>query len=282
MFLTAMAANPLVVEAAAEILDIDFDWTSWFLGGLVPGLVGLALLPLFLHQIARPELATAERARKQAARQLRSMGPWTKQQVLLGGVFVLMLLLWSTASIHRLPATWVALLGVVVLLLCGVEKWREMASNAAAWDTLVWLGGLLTMAVALKQQGVISWLARIAEAHVSGTSAVFAGILLAVIYFYSMYAFSMLTGHITAMVGAFFIVALGTGTPPLLIVPLLAYFSSLCGCLTNYSTGPLIIYFGLGYVPATRWFRIGLIVSCFHLIIWLGIGLPYWKWLGWW
>jgi DASS family divalent anion:Na+ symporter len=97
-----------------------------------------------------------------------------------------------------------------------------------------------------------------------------------------MYAFSMLTGHITAMVGAFFLVAAGAGTAPLLIVPLLAYFSSLCGCLTNYSTGPLIIYFGLGYVPSPRWFRIGWIVSLFHLAVWLGIGLPYWKWLGWW
>ena len=23
-------------------------------------------------------------------------------------------------------------------------------------------------------------------------------------------------------------------------------------------------------------------VSFFHLAVWLGVGLPYWKWLGWW
>jgi len=44
----------------------------------------------------------------------------------------------------------------------------------------------------------------------------------------------------------------------------------------------VIIYFGLGYVPAARWFKIGFLISLFHLGIWLGIGLPYWKWLGWW
>ena len=32
------------------------------------------------------------------------------------------------------------------------------------------------------------------------------------------------------------------------MVPLFAYFSNLCGSTTNYSTGPVIIYFGLGYV----------------------------------
>ncbi|MGB6041932.1 MAG: anion permease, partial [Pirellulales bacterium] len=60
------------------------------------------------------------------------------------------------------------------------------------------------------------------------------------------------------------------------------------GCVRRYdfflynSTGPVIIYFGLGYVPAARWFKIGFLISLFHLGIWLGIGLPYWKWLGWW
>jgi len=53
-------------------------------------------------------------------------------------------------------------------------------------------------------------------------------------------------------------------------------------CVRYNSTGPVIIYFGLGYVPAARWFKIGFLISLFHLGIWLGIGLPYWKWLGWW
>ena len=34
--------------------------------------------------------------------------------------------------------------------------------------------------------------------------------------------------------------------------------------------------FGLSYTEA------GVLVSLFHLVIWLGIGLPYWKLLGWW
>ncbi len=92
----------------------------------------------------------------------------------------------------------------------------------------------------------------------------------------------MITAHMSALVGAFFAVALAADAPPLLTVAVLAYFSSLCACTTNYSTGPVIIYFGLGYVETGKWFRIGFLVSLFHLVIWFGIGLLWWKALGWW
>ena len=138
------------------------------------------------------------------------------------------------------------------------------------------------MADALRELGFVSWFAAAMKTQVAGMDAISALIALALIYFYSMYAFSMLTGHIKAMVAAFFLVAVGAGAPPMLTVALLAYFSNLCGCLTNYSTGPVVIYFGLGYVESARWFRIGFLVSLLHLAIWLGVGLPWWKFLGWW
>jgi DASS family divalent anion:Na+ symporter len=120
------------------------------------------------------------------------------------------------------------------------------------------------------------------EGKVSGMGALATALALALVYFYSMYSFSMLTGHITAMVAAFLALAIAAGAPPMLMVALLAYFSNLCGCLTNYSTGPVVIYSGFGYVSVAKWFKIGFIVSLFHLVVWLGVGLPYWKLLGWW
>ena len=107
-------------------------------------------------------------------------------------------------------------------------------------------------------------------------------IALTLIYFYSMYFFSMLTAHIVALVGTIFLVASGVGLNPFLVVGVMAYFSNLCGCLTNYSTGPVIIYFGNGYVQPLTWFRIGFIVSIYHLVVWLGIGSIWWKMIGWW
>ena len=277
-FLTGMAANPLI----AKETNLEFDWFTWLLGSIAPAIVSFLVLPLFLLKLAPPELQDASGARKQAQVELSAMGPWSRAEKIMLGVFVLMLGLWMSKPLHGLHTTTVALIGVAILLVSGSEKWDHMRKNSAAWDALIWLGGLISMADALRELGFVSWFAAAMKTQVAGMDAISALIALALIYFYSMYAFSMLTGHIKAMVAAFFLVAVGAGAPPMLTVALLAYFSNLCGCLTNYSTGPVVIYFGLGYVESARWFRIGFLVSLLHLAIWLGVGLPWWKLLGWW
>ncbi len=282
MFLTGMAANALVVEAAKKHLDVTFTWLDWALAGLVPGLVGLALLPLVMRRIAKPELVDTREAQQLAHGALRDLGAWTYAQRITAAVFVLLIALWSTNFLHGMGSALVALIGVSVLFVSRAFTWREAIRETGAWDTLAWLGGLLSMAEALRDTGVIEWFRGAMEANVVGLSGVTVAIVLALIYFFSMYGFSMLTGHIAALAAAFFSVAAAAGTPPLLMVALIAAFSNLCGCLTNYSTGPVIIYFGLGYVPVARWFRIGFVVALFHLAIWLGLGLLWWKVLGWW
>jgi DASS family divalent anion:Na+ symporter len=282
MFMTGMAANPLVSKAASDVLGVEFGWGMWALGSLVPGLLGLALLPLVMMKLSPPELSDTRAAQAEAGRELGEMGNWSRGQKIMGGVFVLLLLLWSTKAVHGMGTGLVAWIGVLVLLISGVDEWNDIRDNGKAWDCLVWLGGLLAMANALKDEGVVDWFATSMQSQVAGMSGLTVVIVLAVIYFYSMYGFSMLTAHISAMVAAFFGVALAAGAPPLVTVALFAYFSCLCACTTNYSTGPVIIYFGLRYVPVGKWFRIGFLVSLYHLAIWLGAGLAWWKLLGWW
>ena len=210
------------------------------------------------------------------------MGPWSFPQRGMAGVFAGMLTLWATSGLTGLDTTLVAWLGVAVLLLTGAHPWERMARDHRAWDSLIWLGGLLTLATGLKDLGVVAWFAARMQDQVAGAGVLATVLVLALVYFYSMYGFSMLTAHITAMAGAFLAVCLAAGVPALPAVPLFAYFSNLCACTTNYSSGPIIIYYGLGYVPPGRWFRIGFLVSLFHLAIWIPVGLLWWKVLGWW
>lgn len=289
MFLTGMAANPLVSKAAGDILDVEFGWGTWLKGSIVPGLASLALIPWALYRIARPELTDAHEAQEAIRAELKGMGYWTIQQFTMACVLLAMLLLWATGPLQdwllgtKLQTTWVAISGVVAMAISGVLPYHKITGNAAAWDTLLWLGGLVAMADALKQTQFVDWFAERVQLEVIGdTTGLTAAVVLALIYFYSMYAFSMLTGHILALAGVFFTVAAAVGTPPMVMIALIAYFSNLCGCTTNYSTGPVVIYYGLGYVPVKRWFWIGFVVSLLHLMVWLGLGLLWWKLLGWW
>ena len=70
--------------------------------------------------------------------------------------------------------------------------------------------------------------------------------------------------------------------PPWMLTACLAYFSTLCGCLTNYSSGPIVIYFAQEFTSRKRWFQAGLLVAITHVTVYFTVGLVWWKILGWW
>ena len=282
MFLTGMAANPLISKAADDVFGIQFGFAEWALGSIVPGLVGLLLLPLLIFRLSRPTLTDSRPAQQKAKEELERMGPMSGAEWVMLLTLTLLLALWTTTALHGMSTTLVAWIGVSILLLTRTETWDDIVSNSKAWDTLIWLGGLLTMANLLRDYRFIEWFAGSMQGWVAGYDGVVVVILLALIYFYSMYAFSMFTAHISAMVATFLAVCLAANGSPMLAVALMAYFSCLCGCLTNYSTGPVVIYFGLGYVEVRKWFTVGFAVSLFHLVTWLGVGMLWWRLLGWW
>ena len=282
MFLTGMAANPLISKMGLEVFQIEFNWYTWALGSIVPGALGLLGLPILLKYLSPPTIKTIQPIRDKIKKDIKVLGPWTFQEITTALTLGIMLLLWSTKPVHGWGTTTVALFGLLTILFLNAISWEKMVKNHKAWDTLIWLGGLLTLATSLKDLGFILWFAGTIQQGLTEYSPIFIFLMLALIYFYSMYFFSMLTAHIVAMAGAIFIVAKGVELNPLLIVGVFAYFSNLCGCLTNYSTGPVIIYFGNGYLLPISWFKIGFLVSIYHIIIWLGAGSIWWRLIGWW
>ena len=169
-----------------------------------------------------------------------------------------------------------------MLLLTGTQDWEVIIRNEKAWDSLFWLGGLLTMAGMLSKYGFIQWFVDLSQTWVSGYSGLWVVLVIGLIYFYSMYAFSMTSGHIAAMAAPLLAVCLAANSAPMLSVAVIAYFTTLCACTTNYSSGPVIIYYGLGYETSQRWFKIGFLVSLVHIGIYFSLGLGWWKLLGWW
>jgi len=281
MFLTGMAANPIISRAALEVYGIEFGWSTWALGGIIPGLIGLTGLPIFLKYFSRPTIGSIENVREDIQLRIKELGQWAFREIAMVVTLILMLSLWATKSFHGMGTTTVALFGLVMLLILNIATWDQLVKNYKAWDTLIWLGGLLTLATGLKSTGFISWISESMNSSLEGMEPFTLLILLVIIYFYSMYIFSMLTAHIVALGSTIMVVASGTDLNPILVVGIIAYLSSLCGCLTNYSTGPVIIYFGNGYSKPSNWFKIGFYVSIYHLIIWSLFGSLWWKYIGW-
>ncbi len=76
MFLTAMAANPLIAKLAHDVAGVDITWTSWAIAAIVPGLASLIITPLVIYKLYPPEIKETPDAAKIATEKLKEMGPF--------------------------------------------------------------------------------------------------------------------------------------------------------------------------------------------------------------
>ena len=282
MFLTSMAANPLMAQFARQVAHVDLTWVRWAAGAAVPGVLSLILVPWVIFRLNPPEVRRTDSARQVAGDELSKLGPMSTRERWLAVILLFVMAGWVSAPWHGVANAFVALGAVCAILLTGVLKWSDLLEEKPAWDALMWFGPLLMMASELNQSGVIKILssALISSLHGWAWGMVFLALVPA--YLYIHYTFASMTAHATALYQAFLAAMVLGGVPPLIAALSLGYFSSLNAVLTHYGTGSAPVFFGAGYVSQGTWWKLGFIVSVIDLAIWVGIGSMWWKLLGWW
>ena len=218
----------------------------------------------------------------QAAAELKAMGPISQYEKIMGCVFIIVLALWATSMATGLNATYVGLLGVCLMLVAQVITWQDVLEEKAAWDVFIWLGGIIGLAGFLAKAGFITWFAKSVAVYLAGIPWHISLLLVVIVYFYAHYGFAGMTSHIVLMYAGLAAVAVAAGAPKYLTALSLAYASSLCATITHFGTAPAPIYFGAGYVDQSTWWKYGFYVSVINIIIWVGIGGLWWKFLGLW
>ena len=282
LFLTAMVGNPIAVGMAKKVLDIDITWIQWFVAASVPGIIALLAIPYVLYKLYPPEIKNTPEAKIIASKALEEMGPISRGEKIMLFVFVMLLGLWATTSITKLDTTLIAFMGLCILLVTRVLTWKDIMTEQKAWDTLIWVGGVIVMSDYLNKTGFIPWFAKILENQMVGVGMLTAVVLSFVIYLYSHYFFASMSAHVTAMYAALITLGSAAGAPPFISAFVVAIAANICGCLTHFGTGPAPVYFGAGYIDQKTWWKIGFGVSLMHIVIWLGIGGVWWKVLGYW
>jgi DASS family divalent anion:Na+ symporter len=282
MFLTGMAANPLIAEFAYKIGHVELTWGRWLSGSIVPGMLALAFVPWLLMRLARPEIQDTSAAREMARKELARRGPMGREEKWLVAIMAGVMAGWVTSPWHGLPNTFVALSGLCALLLARVIAWEDLLAEHRAWDALIWFAPLVMMADAMNENGAIKVLSGGLFGLVHGWPWLVALIVLVTAYCYVHYAFASMTAQVTALYPGFLAAALAGGVPPMMAALPLAYFSSLNAAMTHYGTGSAPVFFGAGYVRQGEWWRLGFLISVVNLVIWLGIGQVWWKLVGIW
>jgi DASS family divalent anion:Na+ symporter len=281
MFLTAMAGNPLIADFVRNH-GVEITWMNWMLAAIVPGLVSLAIVPYVIYRFISPVIRSTPHAKQMAQEKLAAMGPFKREEKIVLATFIFLIILWMFGEFIGIRATVTAMIGLQILLLTKVLRWKDLLEEHGAWDTFLWFAVLVTIPTFLSKLGFTSWFSHQIVSDVSSFSWIPGFFFVSLIYFYSHYFFASNVGHISAMFAPFFLVSIALGTPPYLAALFLGFLSSLFGGLTHYGSGPAPIFFGAGFVSITQWWQIGAITSLVNLSIWMIIGALWWKVLGLW
>ncbi len=282
MFLTGQSSNPLAAQMALKLNGVTIDWTSWFLAGLVPGVLSVLAVPYVVSRIYPPAVARTPEAAAFARDELAGMGPIKRDEWILIAVFLGVCTAWATTPIHKVDVAASALLGCAALLVTGVLSWDQVVQESAAWDMFIWFGGLVNLAKALNATGIPTEFAKGIGALLQGFAWPTIFVVVLLVYFYAHYAFASITAHLLAMYPAFVAVIAAQGAPPALVAYSFALFANFSAGLTNYGTTPAPMFFAHGYVDITSWWRVGFVCSLVNLGIWMSLGFAWWRLLGLW
>ena len=280
LFLTAMAGNALAAQLAMDTAGAVIDWVTWFKAASVPGLCSLFLVPLLIYLTYPPEIRRTPEAGQFARGELSALGPMSRDERILAVVFMLLALTWATSRWHGTSTVAAAFSAIGLLLVVGVLTRQDLSEESSAWETFLWFGGFLSIAGAVSDSGLIQQLLSSLGAWFQSWNPILALVLLVGAYTYLHYVFASMTAHIIALYAAFLTLAISAGAPALLSALVLAFFSNLYGCLTHYGDGAAPIFYGSGYIELKHWWMIGFLISVLHLVVWLGVGLIWWRLIG--
>lgn len=280
--LTGMAGNLIIIAFISQIANVEISWIAWFAAAIVPCLICLLFIPWIVYKLYPPEMKETPEAKVLAEKALAKLGPMKWQEKVLGIILILTITGWATTNLTNIDATTIGLAAVCAMLISNVINWKDVTNQSNAWDTLIWMGGMYSLADNLAKLEFFDSFANNVGGALEGVSWVPALILLVLIYVFSTYAFASGTAHILAMYPIMLGLAIGLGAPPYLASLVLAFSSAIFQSMTHYSSGPAAVFYAGGFVEQKTWWKLGLQLVCLYLIVFGLVGSLWWKVLGLW
>ena len=283
-FITACAPNALMVSFAKNILKVDISWAAWAIALFLPGVLVLACVPYIIYKLYPPEMRTIDNAKEMSEKGLQELGPLSGKEKLLILFFILAIVGWSTGHLTKIDSTAIALAFFSLCTIFKLISWDSVLANKGAWSTLMWYGGIIGIANALAEAKFFTWLAKLTAEHVSlvGYNTYVVLFILLAISLLVRYVFASMGAYVGAFTPVLFAIGMVAQAPVMPLV-LLVSASAAYGCLlTHYggAVGPVL--FGTGYVDQKTWWKVGAVLVGFNVVIYMTLGLGYWKLLGLW
>ena len=278
LFATAMAPNYLALDFITKLTGVSLNWAQWAAAMFVPGFIMLMLIPLIGYMYERPSVKDIDN-KKIAADGLAELGPMKASEKGLIVIALLAITGWILPTFGiKIDATAVAIVAMIATFVCGIISWDDLLKTKAAWNTLIWFGGILGLSSALTKGKFFEWLAKYLEAHMNfGLDPFMMLILISIISVVVRYFFASGTAYISAMLPVFLIVGINAGIDPTLLAFIMIGTNAYGGSVTHYGAAPGPIIFSAGYNNVKDWWTVGLMIAVVCLVLNYVIGIPWWK-----
>ena len=278
LFATAMAPNYLALDFITKLTGVSLNLSQWAAAMFVPGFIMLMLIPLIGYMYERPSVKDIDN-KKIAADGLAELGPMKASEKGLIVIALLAITGWILPTFDiKIDATAVAIVAMIATFVCGIISWDDLLKTKAAWNTLIWFGGILGLSSALTKGKFFEWLAKYLEAHMNfGLDPFMMLILISIISVVVRYFFASGTAYISAMLPVFLIVGINAGIDPTLLAFIMIGTNAYGGSVTHYGAAPGPIIFSAGYNNVKDWWTVGLISAVVCLVLNYVIGIPWWK-----
>ncbi|WIA16877.1 hypothetical protein OEZ85_013807 [Tetradesmus obliquus] len=287
MWLTGAAPNAMAIGLAHQqgVVLPGGDWVTWVKGACVPSLLIMAVTPLAVFGMYKPNICKTPEAPKQARMKLKELGRVTYVETTTLTVLLIALGFWIGGSyVKPTPITTmaVAFMALSLLLLTGALNWDDCLACTFAWDTLFWIAILMSQSKALTEKGVIAYFAEGVSSSLIATGMPPVGMwmLLLIVYVAMHYLFASQSAHVAAMYPAFLAVMLRCGISPVLSAMSLAYIGNTMTAMTHYASAESVVYFSQRYYTVKAVWGVGAVMTLLNLAVWLAVGLGWFKAVG--
>ena len=277
--------NAVLAGAASEILDVEIGFVQWMGVGVPLAVILLPLTWLLLTRVLYPAGDLSGDADRIIDGERRSLGRATRGEKITGTVFVLTALAWVLRSEKTFGAvsipgleTWmpfvtdstIAMAAAAALFLIPVD-WREgrfaldwPTARRIPWGVLVLFGGGLSLARAMDQSGLATWIGTAVGALETLPVLVIVGAVAALVVFLTEVTSNTATSTMAMpiMAGA----AMGLDIDPLLLMTTAALSASMAFMLP-VATPPNAIVFASGYITIPQMSRAGFLLNLLSIVL---------------
>lgn len=278
--------NALLAGFFDESYGLDIGFARWMLVGIPTVLLALPLAFGVLRWVFPQTLEEIPGGRALIEDNLRQLGPMSRPETMVAGVFSLVAVLWITRPlldnyVSGLSDAGIAMSGALMLFLLPVNREKGVFvlnwewAERLPWGVLLLFGGGLSLASAVSRTGLATWIGE--GLQTAGTLPIVVMVLIVTATVVFLTELTSNTATAAAFMPIMASVAIGIGQNPLLLaVP--AALAASCAFMLPVATPPNAIIYGSGELTIPQMARTGVLLNltCIVLITLICYTVLFW------